>query len=107
MGSLPQDDKSMVLSLVRDWALTAPETLSVVPSYTTIRWVGRGAVSVPIGGHVRRKALYTRLLSSVQGTCKLQELTFPVDRTRKRTRPEEANQLKRQHQEGRRAHPGR
>ena len=91
-----QDDKSLVLSLVRDHIIKSPETLSMVPSYTTVRWVGRKASSCRVGGHLRRKALWTRTLKSMQSTCKLQELSFRADRTRVPTTPEMVITLERQ-----------
>ena len=84
MGDLPQDDKAMALSLVRKHLLSDQSQLSYVPSYTTVRWVGRSANAVQIGGHWRRKALCARSIAALQGTCKLQELHYEKDKTRSR-----------------------
>jgi hypothetical protein len=79
-----QEEKAMVLSLVRANLLADNDNLSWVPSYTTVRWVGRNANAVAIGGHWRRKALCTRSIAALQGTCRLEELHFDKDKTMKR-----------------------
>ncbi len=75
-------DKALALSLVRAHLLHTPDYLSWVPSYTSIRWSKKTAHGIKVGGHYRRKALYARLLSTLEATCKLQELVYPQDLTR-------------------------
>ena len=75
-------DRQYALSLVRAHLLHHPEYLSWVPSYTTIRYCKKKAHSVRVAGHYRRKALYARLLTSLEATCRLQELVYPQDATR-------------------------
>jgi hypothetical protein len=75
-------DKSLALSLVRAHLLHNVDYLSWVPSYTSVRWSRKKATIHRVGGHYRRKALYARMLSALQVTCKLQELIYPEDATR-------------------------
>ena len=76
-------DKSLALSLVRAHLLHNPDYLSWVGAYTSVRWAKKKATILRVGGHYRRKALYARMLSALQVTCKLHELIFPEDATLK------------------------
>ena len=80
-------DTSLVMSLVRAHLLQCPDYLSWVTAYTTIRWSKNHAYALSVAGHYRRKALYARLLAAVNGTCRLQELVYPLDVTRVRPPP--------------------
>ena len=82
-----QEEKALALSLVRKHILEDKSQLSYVQSYTTIRWVGRNANACQIGGHWRRKALCSRSLAAIQGTCRLQELYYDRDKTMSRISP--------------------
>lgn len=72
-------DKSLALSLVRAHLLDNPSYLSWVSSYTIVKWCKqkKKVDCIRVGGHYRRKALYAKLLASLQATCKLQEFAFP------------------------------
>ena len=67
-------DKNLVLSLVRSHLLSDPEFCSWVPAYTTVRNVKKRPVTVVVGGHYRRKAMYARAISALACTCKLHPL---------------------------------
>lgn len=71
------DEKVLVLSLVKMHLLHNPHYLSWVPHYTMIRWLHGGPVSVNVGGHYRRRPPYARTLAALGSCARLQELVFP------------------------------
>jgi len=98
-------DKALCLALVYAHVRDGSEYSSWVPAYTVIRrckpsksglverhrWPAAGEMmSVCVGGHYRRKALYRRLLSALRRTCKFEDMSKgaltapPLDTTRVR-----------------------
>ena len=70
-------DKELVFSLVRAYLLHNPDYLTWVPSYTVVKWSKNKAQCIRVGGHYRRKAMYSQLLKSLTELCNLQELSYP------------------------------
>lgn len=79
---MTDDEKRMVLSLVRAQVINDIDNYSYVRPYTKIHHYKAWPYIVKAGGHWRRKAMYARLLRSLAMTCTLQELVYTVDRTR-------------------------
>lgn len=79
MGELSQDDKSLVLSLVRAHLLAGDEYVSYVPPYVKVRWSDKTehCVAERVGGHYRRKALCKRALDALACVCVQQEIGAP------------------------------
>jgi hypothetical protein len=84
---LSEHEKACCLSLVHAHVSNGKQYTSWVPSYSTVRRpltdyyrVGRlnrcHAVSIQIGGHYRRKALYRKLLSALKCTCKFEDVSY-------------------------------
>ena len=95
---MDQNSKSYVLALVYKHVKDSEEYTSYVAPYTVRRkrrrpptdqpptndsyvplWVGAwrdGKETVWVGGHLRRKALYARLLSALKRTTKFEDLTL-------------------------------
>ena len=65
---------NLVLSLVRNHLLSEPEFCSWVKHHVAIRNVRNRPVTVIVGGHYRRKALYARAIKALSCTCKLHDL---------------------------------
>lgn len=74
------EDKILVLSLVRDHILGYPGYVTWVPPHVSTRWVRRQPQAILVMGYFRRRALYMRLLAALECTCRLQALTYEVDR---------------------------
>lgn len=75
--SLSDEEKSLVLSLVRHHLLTSEEYLTFVPGYFAVTWVRESPTCRHVRGHFRRKPFYKRTVQALNSTCKLQELALP------------------------------
>lgn len=73
-STLSDDDKSLVLSLVKHHVLTSEEYLDFVPGYYAVTWVRDEPVTRHVRGYFRRKQYYKRLIQALNCTCKLEEL---------------------------------
>ena len=69
---LSEDDKALVIALVRAQVMNAPENVSWVPAYRKVRWsFSRDrCVAETVGGHYRRKANCKRTLDALACVCK-------------------------------------
>lgn len=76
-STLNDDDKSLVLSLVRHHVLTSDEYMSFVPGYYAVTWVREEPVTRHVRGYFRRKPYYKRIIQALNCTCKLDELALP------------------------------
>ena len=76
---LSEDEKALVISLVRAHAMNDERNLSWVPSYTKVRWShnAEACVAERVGGHWRRKAHGKRTLDALACVCKQQVLAEP------------------------------
>ena len=77
-------DQSTVISLVYAHVHDSPEYISYVPQHVSTRkardWgcrrrSARVASSVVVGGHLRRKACYKRMLCALKATCKFEDIS--------------------------------
>ena len=87
-----EDEKALVIALVRAHVMQDASNVSWVPAYTKVRWshTAETCVSERVGGHWRRKAHCKRTLKALACVCKQSALAEPerymppVGRTRNR-----------------------
>ena len=76
---MTEDEKALVIALVRAHVMTDLEYMSWVPAYTKVRWAPtrESCVAEYVGGHWRRKANCKRTLDALACVCKQLDLAIP------------------------------
>ena len=77
---MSDDDKALVIALVRQHILTNGDYMTFVPAYRRIRWNSAGPLYWVIeytGAHLRRKAHCKRSLDCLKCVCKQEDLATP------------------------------
>lgn len=75
-----QEEKALVVALVRAQIMSAPDNMSWVPYYHKTRWVNnrKGLLREVVGGHWRRKSHCKRSIDCLACVCQQEELARPL-----------------------------